>query len=472
MKKIVIIGLGLGGLAFVHNLPYDPDLDITIYEKEKYEDLGYPWCDSVSYDGIASAGIILPNDVYHPKKLFNMYSPDMGGSVPQRQKTVDNGVELDRKAFLRYMIECASHKATIHYGIGVKRLIIKEGVVVGLKLENGKKVFADLVIDASGPLSLIKNDVISPLDKLGADDILSGYRAIFKPNKGVLYPDEDSVYLKHLNHVGVSWCRTTPDGNLDVFISEITDKLKLAHIALALKDIREKNPILSDELIEERFAKLVVKRPLSRFVYDGYVLVGDSAYMSTPTSGSGIENALRAGRILAEVFLDAKGNTTADLWHYQTRFMRSIGSSLYAKDLFRRYAQTLPVEEVNWFFSTMFNGFKEFTEADYDSVKRMKVYEYAKKAKALLSNKPLFSSGTRIANLALKAKLHAFMLPVEFEKESFLLWQERYAKILEEGDENSYVELLNEEAAADKASIGFEDIQDKIRELIKRKRGN
>lgn len=472
MKKIIIIGLGLGGLAFVHNLPYDPELDITIYEKERFENLGYPWCDSVNFDGIAASGVILPSNVYHPKKLFNMYSPDMEGSMPQRQKTVDNGIELDRRAFLRYMIECARHKATIHYGIGVRKLIIKEGIVVGVKLDNGKKVQGDLVIDASGPLSKIKNDVISPLDKLRDDDLLSGYRAIFEPNKGIPYPEEDSVYLKHLNHVGISWCRTTAEGNLDVFISEITDRLKPEHIALALKDIRDRNPILSDKLIEERYAKLVVKRPLSRFVYDGYVLVGDSAYMSTPTSGSGIENALRAGRILAEVFLEAKGYTTADLWHYQARFMRSIGSNLYAKDLFRRYGQTLPVEEVNWFFSTIFSGFQEFTEADYESVKRMKVYEYVKKAKALLSNKPLFSSGTRIINLAIKAKLHAFLIPAEYEEESFSLWQEKYAKILEEGDENSYLELLNEEAAADKTTTSFEDLQERIRELIKRKRGN
>lgn len=472
MKKIVIIGLGLGGLSFVHNLPYDPELEITIYEKESFESLGYPWYDSVNYDGIVSAGIIPPVDCYYPKKPFNMYSPDMSESIPQRQKTVEKGVELDRTAFLHYMIECAKRKASINYGIAVKRLIIKKDCIVGVKLDNGKKIYADLVIDASGPLSKIKDEIISPLDRLGEEDVLSCYRAIFEPKADIAFPEEDSVYLKHLNRVGISWCRTTPTGKLDVFIAEITDKLKAEYIKTALNDIRDKNPALSDKLISERFNKLVVRRPLSRFVYDGYVLVGDSAYMSTPTSGSGIENALRAGKLLAEAFLEAKDNTTEELWHFQTRFMRSIGSSIYVKDLFRRYAQSLPVEEVNWFFSTMIGtGFQEFAETDYDSVKRMKIYEYAIKAKALLSNKPLFSSGTRIINLALKAKLHAFFIPVEFEDESFSVWQEKYTKILEEGDDNSFSELLGE-VAADKASNGFEEVQERIREWVNKKKGN
>lgn len=472
MKKIVIIGLGLGGLSFIHNLPYDSELNITIFEKDRKKNIGYPWSDSVSFDGITSAGIVLPEGVYFPKKLFNMYSPDMGGSVPQRQRTVEKGVELDRREFLKYMVECAEHKATICYDTAVKRLIIKDGKVLGVKLDNGKKVMADLVIDASGPLSKLKNAVISPFDKLGDDDILSGYRAIFQPSEGVPLPEEDSVYLKHLNRVGISWCRTTPDGNIDVFISEITDRLIKAHLEEALQDIRDRNRVLSDKLIEERYAKLVVKRPLSRFVYDGYVLVGDSAYMATPTSGSGIENALRAGRILAEVFLEAKNYSTVELWRYQTRFMRSIGANLYAKDLFRRYAQTLPVEEVNWFFTNMIgNGLDELAEADYESLKRMKVYEYVKKVKAFFSNKPLFSSGTRILSLALRAKLHVFMIPNEFEEESVALWQEKYSKILEEGDENSFNEFLNE-AAADKAPTSFEDLQERIRERLKKKKDN
>lgn len=472
MKKIVIIGLGLGGLSFIYNLPYDSELNITIFEKDGKENIGYPWSDSVSFDGITSAGIVLPEGVYSQKKLFNMYSPDMGGSVPQRQSTVEKGVELDRREFLKYMIECAEHKATIYYDTAVKRLIVKDGKVLGVKLESGEKVMADLVIDASGPLSKLKNAVISPLDKLGDDDILSGYRAIFQPCEGVPFPEEDSVYLKHLNRVGISWCRTTPDGKLDVFISEITDKLKKSHLEEALQDIRDRNQVLSDKLIEERYAKLVVKRPLSCFVYDGYVLVGDSAYMATPTSGSGIENALRAGKILAEVFLEVKSYSSVELWRYQTRFMRSIGASLYAKDLFRRYAQTLPVEEVNWFFTNMIgNGLQELAETDYESLKRMKVYEYAKKAKALFSNKPLFSSGARILSLALRAKLHVFMIPNEFEEESVALWQEKYARILEEGDENSFNEFLNE-AAADKTATSFEELQERIRERFKRKKDN
>ena len=73
---------------------------------------------------------------------------------------------------------------------------------------------------------------------------------------------------------------------------------------------------------------VIAAATLSNTVADGLILCGDAAHMINPLSGGGIVNAMKAGRLAAEVAIDALGanDTSATrLAAYHTRWMRLLG---------------------------------------------------------------------------------------------------------------------------------------------------
>ena len=120
----------------------------------------------------------------------------------------------------------------------------------------------------------------------------------------------------------------------------------------ALKDLRERNAVLSDKEIVDRWVELGVRCTLSVMVADGYAAVGNSAYMTMPFLGSGIEAAMKAGNMLAKAVLDAgdaKGVLKAkDLWPYQVAYYKELGNIYYAIDLAKRWVLTQTPETVNY----------------------------------------------------------------------------------------------------------------------------
>ena len=65
-------------------------------------------------------------------------------------------------------------------------------------------------------------------------------------------------------------------------------------------------------------------------VADGYAAIGDSAFMTVPVIGSGIANALKAAKVLANAVIKDKSDSfSADaLWNYQVNYFKLLGASL------------------------------------------------------------------------------------------------------------------------------------------------
>ena len=88
----------------------------------------------------------------------------------------------------------------------------------------------------------------------------------------------------------------------------------------ALDDIRRDNAIVGRELMKGgQLLQIPVRRPLSRFVANGYAAVGDSACMTIPMLGSGMASGMKAAKILADTLSDSVCDAfdTANLSRYQ-----------------------------------------------------------------------------------------------------------------------------------------------------------
>jgi hypothetical protein len=86
-------------------------------------------------------------------------------------------------------------------------------------------------------------------------------------------------------------------------------------------------------------------------VANGYILVGDSAWMPKPLDAGGIGPAIVAGTIIGKCAVDAiqSGDVTEKgLWKYNKQFINEYGYKTAGLELFRRLIQTLTNDQISY----------------------------------------------------------------------------------------------------------------------------
>ena len=116
-----------------------------------------------------------------------------------------------------------------------------------------------------------------------------------------------------------------------------------------------KNPKLSNE--EEDTGnewgtwQVSVRRQNDCLVANGYVLVGDSAWMPKPLDAGGIGPAIIAATIAGKDVVEAiEGNDVSEsgLWRYNKNFINEYGYKTPGLEVFRRMLQQLTNEQINY----------------------------------------------------------------------------------------------------------------------------
>lgn len=422
MRRIVIIGVGLGGLMFAYR--YKGDAKIEIYEASGRVELGYPWCDTIRLSSFSDNGIPIPSFALEEKKLFNITIPDGIGKIKQKEKLLKERAEINRKELIEYMISIVEPKATFYFGKKVKGFKKEDEKICGIILETGEEIEADLVIDASGGFSSFRKYL--PLDEQDFEPLpsetLHYYRAYYEKNPEVSEVTYDSVYLKMLGENAISWVRTAPGKKIDIFIAH-TESLTNTFLFRAFNDLQYRNERLSSTPIFAKRGKIAIRYPLSTIVFDGLALVGDSAYMSMPMTGSGMDNAMYAGGLLAETVneLGEKEFTKQNLWGYQAKYFRALGANMYACALLLKYGFSISDEDLTWFFNEM------LTEANGGR-------DVIEKIKGLVKKKKMTTSTLKILTYALATRTAVSLIPPIYNENLVKAWTKKYNEMIKNVD--------------------------------------
>lgn len=360
MRQILIAGAGHGGLVAGAILAKD-GFDVTVIEREQREALGHDWEDRFTFsllcDILGVRETDLPADCWRYRGDCAFVSPSKRKKVVIRYTNETRQKIMWRKPLLQMLL---AHAETCGvkflFGVEVLAPLTENGRVTGLSTAAGDYA-ADLVIDAAGVFSpvrrgLPKNYRIEKDPRPG--DLFYACRAYYARLPGFSTPDAPfEVYLYHEGERGLSWFGTNADG-CDVLIGR-TDPLTPQKVDEQLAVFRQTHPWLGETVLHGgQFGVIPVRRPLTRMVGDGYAAVGDSAFMTTPMNGMGIDLSLQAGRLLARTVLNNRNaDFTADaLWAYNRDFHRLYGGDTAKNEGLKNALLSLPFQGVDFLFES------------------------------------------------------------------------------------------------------------------------
>ena len=444
--KIAVIGMGQGGMVAAIKLA-KAGADVTVYEKCKQGEVSYPWRDDITAKVFDDCGLPRPNmDVYVQKAKWIFVSPDEKGTlrVPQFKPFVE--ISPNRRKLSEYFATLATQAgATIHYETMVRELAFEGDRVVGIQLD-GKVERYDLVIDATGMYSELRRQLPNKycVQKApSALDTMYAYRAFFNHKEGTKTFREDvdnTMVLRHMDTDGIGWCNLNEEDNVDVLLCNIARPFMDEEIQERLEDLRKMNPILGDKLLYERKVPLSVRAGIATPVADGYVALGDSAFMTIPIMGSGIEAGMHGGAIFAD-YVVGEGVTdfsAANMWGFYVKYFNDFGKGFALLDIVRRHALRLDSKYINWALSGKFvtDDVLAHFMLDKDDYRRPK-YHFGWISKIIwkLIFYPKFNCAVlRMGKEGLHAMRVAGKIPKQYNLRKLTQWTKRYNALFEKCD--------------------------------------
>lgn len=437
-NKIIVIGMGQGGLVSAYYLA-KAGYSVDVFEANKKGAVSYPWFDDITFNIFEKVGIPAPpRNTYTQKSKWLFVSPDEKNSlaVPPMPPMVE--VSISRQGLNSHLCSLAeSAGCTLHYNTPVSSLVVKKNNIIGIECgENAYK--CDLVIDASGLYSPFRGQVPKKWGiqaQPAKNDIMSGYRTFYKRNPSAKTPDpESTLYVKHKDGVGISWCNLNDRDEVDMLCLRVGG-INDSDYKSMVESLKANHDILTDTIImPTRPVNVGVRYTLSRMVADGYAAVGDSAFMTMPFMGSGIEASMQAGKLLAETVISLGGKrcTAKNLWPYQVNFYKKLGALYMAIDVAKRWALNLDPQVINWLFGcgAITSEDMKLLSTDENNKAGISPIAIIKKVFILLSNPKLILNLFKTVLRAVRALLIAIAIPRRYNSVLISAWQKLYEGII------------------------------------------
>ncbi len=434
MARIIIAGAGHGGLVAAIKLARI-GYDVTLFEKNKKTEMGLPQQDVFEKDTFTYIDLPSPKNITICKNQLTFVPLENTTEPLTMPQPEEETIVMDRKILINHLLSLAEKSGVkINYSCPVIEPIILGSRVAGIKTSDGD-FYGDVVIDACGVDSPLRNNLplfMNVNREIKNFDVVYTYRAHFEKNMTVPQPETYyDILVKEDGTVGFSWV-VTEDDFVDVLICRFYP-LTQEEVLTELQKIYEEYPHISKNFIRGgQYQKIPVCQPLGVLVADGYAAVGDSAFMTYSTKGSGISYAMKAGSMLAEAIANDTLNLfdTETLWEYERSFYKEIGFSAGRIALMKNLLTYFTAQEINELFKSGI-----FTTEDLSQIMTNKLDNlFGAPGRALIKEKIRQIRG----NVILKDKFSSFAvwmgklavtetyLPNKYDRKDVQKWVDRY----------------------------------------------
>ena len=433
MKKIIVIGAGIGGLYAAKPLS-ELGYNVTIIEARERLALGYPWYDSVAARTFSDVGLKLPDDVCIPKQVLSYYAPSGEGKIKQPDRA-GKSLDVHREKLIRFLLSRLEPHCLLRFGERVTSLVIEDGAVKGVVTDKGR-LDADLVIDSSGVFSSCRRatpDDFCLNDPLCENDYIIAYREVYS-RVDVGKKPAPNVYLYPVGLM-LAWAKSDPDtGGMDVFLGSYKE-ITAEETKRALAFLRAHNLCLGETLLSTRKECVPLRYPLGVLSASGYVVIGNAAFMTKPFCGSGIEISLKAAKALVSVIkgLGDAPFSAENLWKYTLLCAKEFGAYHAAQYVFRQAIECLPPEDLDFLFTSGLFDKGIVAIASLDSRKHMKEVDVRAFYRGLVSawrRKDILAVVKGAFTYALRAYFLTRSLPGKYDAKKVKEWKTKYDAIM------------------------------------------
>ena len=389
---IIIAGGGLAGMIAACSAAHysSQTLRILVVDRNDIESLGRKTLTGwICGDAVGKKPVDYMNnrininwqypEIEHPVKGVVAYSPNHETKI----SFDGEGYILNRKILpQRQARDAVSRGVELKGNIVLRDLIVDGNNVVGVEGDDlmQKAPFrktSSLVVDCTGVTSVLRTNlkINSHIQrKIQRDDLEATGRYICTFDAGV----DDKTYFDpeyciiHLDQSiapgGYAW--VFPKGNLKANIGLGVQQKALDHMnkksgrIVTLNNLIDNylnsnpaihNPRVSYEVQDSGNTwgtwQVSVRRQNDCMVANGYMLVGDSAWMPKPLDAGGIGPAIIAATLAGKYAVNAIqqcDTSQAGLWSYNKEFINEYGYKTAGLEVFRRLLQGLSNEQINY----------------------------------------------------------------------------------------------------------------------------
>ena len=389
---IIVAGGGLAGMIVASSAAYysKQSLKILVVDRNASPQLGKKtisgWVcgDAVGKNSVdymtSRIGIKWQNpEIEHPVKGVIAFSPDHETSI----SFDGEGYILNRKVLPQKQLNDALNAGIeIKYNLALRNVLTDNGIVIGVEGEDleTKSLFkktCKIVVDCTGVTSVLRTNlpINSHIQKrINRDDLEATGRYIYNFQNEVedntfFDPDYCLIHLdQNIAPGGYAWVFPKGKSKVNVGLG-VQQKAMEEHnrkqgqrkdLKTKIDDYVRLNPVIKNPQIADGESddgnswgtwQVSVRRQNDCLVANGYMLVGDSAWMPKPLDAGGIGPAIIAATIAgkdAVQSIQANDYSEESLWQYNLDFVDAYGYKTAGLEVFRRLLQKLSNDQINF----------------------------------------------------------------------------------------------------------------------------
>ena len=325
-------------------------LGVKTHVFEEHASIGLPshCAGHISIRSLKALGYYpLPNGIVENTfDAANFYSPS--GTKFSLKLKAPVTVALNRAKFDQYIAKQAQDAgATFHLNSNVQSLVMQDGFVKGINLQDGTAISSKITIDSEGISSrLLRQAGLKALNTKGL------VYAVEAEIDNVCDVEEHAVqvYMGSSAPGFYGWLIPRPDGTAKLGLATNTGNPRDY-----LQHLMTKHPVASRQLKNAKITKtsyhaITLAGPISKAYSDGFLAIGDVASQVKPTTGGGVIFGLTCAEIAAEVAEAAlrKGDVSAAvLALYQKRCNDALNFDVNVMLRLRRFLDSLSDERLD-----------------------------------------------------------------------------------------------------------------------------
>lgn len=441
MKKILVAGAGHGGLSAAINLAKS-GYDVTVYEKQKRDEMGYDWEDAIELSAFDFAEIERPDESIYIKSHHMAYMSPNGKHVLHMpyDKGIGRRVHMERKGLIKHMLsEAEKAGVKLVFETEIVAPVFENNRISGMIIKDGeveKRLDSDLLIDAAGlnsPIRLQLPECCGIVKEFEERNIFNAYRIYFDNTDGTITDPAYNVTFFHMDKPGISWT-ITDEKFVDIIIGkfQMKGKLTMKEVEDSIADFRSRYPFIGEKVLRggEKIESIPISRMLPKIIYNGYAAVGDSAGMTIPLSGSGLVLSIMAGKYLADCVKNIGSGelTEKALWKYEYRYFQEQGQNYLLLDAFKNFFTYVTADDINYILKKKILTEQQFAVADGEPL----VLPFKQIIHIVLNAMPMIRIVPHLIG-ALSAlpltPVIAKAMPKEYDEKKFLKWKKLYLSL-------------------------------------------